>query len=77
MSGRSFEIFDGVLATLLTLRYCICYVFVGLSVIWIMLKSGIKVKRLNLVLIICIMSEQAQNKRCTKNSSFIHSECFV
>ena len=31
MSGRSFEIFDGVLATLLTLRYCICYVFVGLS----------------------------------------------
>ena len=31
VSGRSFEIFDGILVTLLTLGYFICYLFVGLS----------------------------------------------
>ena len=33
---RSFEIFDGVLVTLFTLRYFICYLFVGLSDSWFM-----------------------------------------
>ena len=35
---RSFEIVDGVLVTLLTLRYFICYLFVGPSDSWFMYR---------------------------------------